>query len=316
MKQTNKKLKSLEKEIKETYERALIEMAEKMAVFLSEFEEKNKENLKRLEAGEIDEKTYSKWLEGQSNHKEQIQNMVDVLCEDTYNSNAIAAQMIKGHMHDVYALNMNYAAFEIDSQIGFDTSYTLYNREAVERLIRDDPVLLPKVSVKKKKDKRWNGKKFRNEITQGILQGESIQKMSKRLMTVLEMNRKAAVRNARTATTSAENGGRLNSYRRAEELGIEVEKMWLATMDIKTRSSHRLLDGQIQKLDKPFNSENGKIMYPGDPTADPAEVYNCRCRIVGRTKYSKLDVRNMNTRFVRLPDDITYDEWKHGKKVA
>lgn len=291
-------------------------MTEKLVDFTEQFERDNKKYLKKLKNGEIDKKTYDRWLQSQANKRDHIQSMVDVLCEDTYNTNAIAAQMIRGHMLDVYALNMNYAAFEIDTQIGFDTSYALYNHEAVKRLIKDDPALLPKVSVKKKKDKAWNRKKFRNEITQAILQGESIDNMAKRLERVMNMNYKQAVRNARTATTSAENGGRLNSYGRAEELGIDVTKMWMATVDGKTRHSHRLLDGQVQPLDKPFMSENGKIMFPGDPNADPSELYNCRCRIIGRTKYSKVDPLNLEKRFTRIPSGMTYDEWKAGKEVA
>lgn len=35
-------------------------------------------------------------------------------------------------------------------------------------------------------------------------------------------------------------------------------------------------------MDKPFESELGDIMYPGDPSADPANVYNCRCTIAAR----------------------------------
>ena len=50
----------------------------------------------------------------------------------------------------------------------------------------------------------------------------------------------------------------------------------------RTAHAHRLLDGQLADVDKPFKSELGDIMYPGDPTADPSNVYNCRCTIAAK----------------------------------
>lgn len=49
-------------------------------------------------------------------------------------------------------------------------------------------------------------------------------------------------RTARTAVTAAENAGCVDSYSRAKSLGIELEQEWMATLDVRTRSSHRKLD--------------------------------------------------------------------------
>lgn len=290
-------------------------MAEKMADFLDSYENENKKWLKRIEKeGERAEKAYKKWREQRAYEAEHIKGMIDVLSEDTYNSNNIAAQMIRNHMPEVYALNANYAAYEIDKRVGFDTNFQLYDKATVERLIRDNPDLLPDVKIDKRKDKSWNGKKLRNEITQGILQGESVPKMAKRLERVMKMDENMAIRNARTATTSAQNGGRLSSFERAKGLGIGVRKVWIATMDGSTRHSHRALDGQERPTDEPFDSEHGAIMYPGDPYADPAEVYNCRCRLGGLTKYSDFDARDLSKRFSDLPPGVeSYEDWVNMK---
>ena len=53
----------------------------------------------------------------------------------------------------------------------------------------------------------------------------------------------------------------------------------MAAIDARTREAHRLLDGQEQEIDDPFESELGPIMYPGDVEADPANTYNCRCSL-------------------------------------
>ena len=156
-----------------------------------------------------------------------------------------------------------------------DTSFTLYDRQTVERLIRDDPDLLPKANVDVPKDKRWNRQKLNSAITQGVLQGDSIPHIADRLQSVTDMDRRAAIRNARTMTTSAENGGRQDSYTRAESMGIKMKKQWMATLDSTTRDSHAIADGQIVGTKDTFHLMHGELEYPGDPAGPPSEVYNC-----------------------------------------
>lgn len=289
-------------------------MKAKLEDHLKDYEKKNKRLKKRLDAGKIEESDYKKWLKRNAYNERHLRRMLEVLTEDTFNANKIAASMIKEHLPDVYALNANYAVYDIDTQVGFDTSYTLYNRDTVERLIKEEPDLLPNVEVDEKKDKTWNYRKIRNEITQGMLQGESVGQMSDRLERVVGMDENAAIRNARTATTSAQNGGRLRSYNRAIDMGIGVDKAWMATFDAHTRDSHRSLDGTVIPMDEKFHGKYGDLEYPGDPYGPPAEVYNCRCRLRGVTKYSDYDAEDLSRRFVRFDGPTpTYKEWKYGK---
>lgn len=127
-------------------------------------------------------------------------------------------------------------------------------------------------------------KKINNQVLQGIIQGESIPKISKRIMNVQQMNKEAAVRSARTIVTGAECKGRMDSYKRAQDDGIILEREWIATKDSRTRDWHGELDGATKPIDEPFENAFGKIMYPGDPSAHGANVYNCRCTIAAVVK--------------------------------
>ena len=125
------------------------------------------------------------------------------------------------------------------------------------------------------------------------------------------MNRKNAVRAARTAATGAENGGRMDSYFAAEEMGIKIEKQWLATLDGRTRDSHADLDGKHVPNDEAF--DNG-LMYPGDPSGYASEVYNCRCTMIAYyPEYPSTGAsgraRDPETGENVLIEDMTYSEW-------
>ena len=129
------------------------------------------------------------------------------------------------------------------------------------------------------KDRRWNAKKINAEMLQAIESGEDISEMSERLQRVTDMNKVSAVRNARTMTTSFENIGRLDGMRAMQEDGTIIKKQWLATNDTKTRDAHAELNGETAEIEEPFKNSEGEIMYPADPNASAANVYNCRCTL-------------------------------------
>jgi hypothetical protein len=130
-------------------------------------------------------------------------------------------------------------------------------------------------------------KKINSQVLQGIIQGESIPKIAKRIRNVQEMNKDAAIRSARTIVTGAENKGRMDSYKRAQDDGIILQKEWLSSNQPgRTRDWH--LPGDFEStvvdIDKPFVNSMGEIMFPGDPSADGANVYNCRCSMASVVK--------------------------------
>ena len=95
-------------------------------------------------------------------------------------------------------------------------------------------------------------------------------------------------------------------------MGIQTRKQWLATLDDRTRHWHAELDGETVDNDQPFKTEYGDIMYPGDPKADPANIYNCRCTMIASIKGFERDVSNTDLRHNKNLKDMSYDEWKKG----
>ena len=208
--------------------------------------------------------------------------MRNQLAQDMHNTNVIARSIVDGYMPEVYAINYNALAGSVDGVGGY--SFTLVDADTVRNLAVTDTSLLPYKELDPAKDIPWNMKKINAETLQGILQGESMDKIAKRLRNVQEMNKTQAIRSARTIVTGAENKGRQDSYKRAEEDGIVMKREWIATNDSRTRHWHAELDGVEVDIDEPWHNEFGEIMFPGDPSADPANTYNCRCSMVAVVK--------------------------------
>lgn len=311
--ETEEAVKRLEKKIKEVYSQAEQEIEEKMRKHLAKYVKKDKEMRAKYEAGEITRERYIEWRMGKLAIGQRWEEMRQTIAQDLANAKRIAEKMTEGYSADVFALNHNYTTFEIEKDSLVDTSYTLYNRDSVIRLIRDDPRMIPKRKVSDMKLNRWYNQKIQSAVTQGILQGENAYKIARRLRTVADMDSRASIRNARTALTGAQNAGRHQANMRAQSMGINRREMWVAVMDGRTRHAHRLLDGQFKDVDGYFHSELGDIRYPGDAQADPANVYNCRCAIITRRAGKQFE-DSMRERLEQRRNpalgDMTYEQWK------
>ena len=272
----------MEKHLSEIYSRSQKELEKKTKKFWADFERKDKAKKKKLDAGEITETDYKKWRQGQLMTGKHWDEMTKTVSAELVNADKTAAEYVNGKLPEIYALNYN-ALGDLTSGIkGY--SFDLVDAATVKNLATSDKTLLPYKTVNGEKAERWNTQKVNAEVMQGIIQGESIPNIAKRLKDVVGMEKASAIRNARTTTTSAENKGRMDSYHDAQKQGIVLKKRWMATHDQRTREEHIELDGQEVDVDEPFENSFGKIMYPGDPDADPANVYNCRCTLVSSVK--------------------------------
>ena len=274
---TDQKLEEMEKRLSAIYSRAEKEIQKTADEYFAQFAKQDEAKRKLLEQGKITEDEYTKWRKGKVMYGKRFTEMKEQCAKQLLNVNQTALAYVNGELPEVYAINYNALAGSVDGIGGY--SFTLVDADTVRNLSFTDTSLLPYKEIDPKKDIPWNMKKINAETLQGILQGESMDKIAKRLRNVQEMNKTQAIRSARTIVTGAENKGRQDSYARAEADGIILQKEWLATNDGRTRHSHAMLDGAIVDQDKKF--DNG-LMYPGDPSGRPEEVYNCRCTLVAK----------------------------------
>lgn len=321
--ETDKIIEKIAKRLNREYKTANKDMEKKLEKYLKAFDRKDRAKRDLLKQGLISEQEYKDWRIGQIMIGKRWEEMLDTLAQDYHNTNEIARQIAKDNAYDVYALNHDYGTFQVEKESLVDTSYTLYDRGTVSRLAKADQKMLPDPSertlkrIRDAKEKRWSKQKLNSAIMQGILQGEPLAKVAKRLQSVTNMEKAQAMRNARTMMTNAQSAGRYDAYRRAKGMGINFKVVWIATLDNRTRHEHRQLDGQMQDVDTPFEVDGQQIMYPADLGGSgykvpPELIYNCRCTIgvaIPGTKLYEQGLQGVD-RFSRL-GDMSYEEWKN-----
>lgn len=314
--ETERLLAQMEKRIQKEYSVAEKEIQAKIDDYMDRFALKDQKWQEWVKDGTKTKAQYQQWRIGQMAVGKRWESLKQTVSEDLYHADQIAKSIVKGYMPEVYATNFNYGTYEAEVGAHVDTSFTLYSRESVERLYRKDPDILPAPGKKVSKEiaegraVRWNKQQLQSVMTQGILQGDSIPKLASRLAKeVGDSDMKASIRNARTMATGVQNAGRVDAYKRAQDKGIKMVQMWRATLDNRTRHSHRQLDGEKQPVGEPFS--NG-CEFPGDPHGAPSEIYNCRCTLRGVV--AGLEPQAIKYRDTSAIGNISYDEWKAQKQ--
>lgn len=312
--ETDKELEALLRRLEISYREARLSLFEKVEKYMDQFAQEDAFKRALYDSGELSHEDYMAWRARKIAGTKQWRDMLDQLSDDMTHMNEIAASMIDDSLPDVYALNHNYGTFEAEKGSGYDTTYTMYDKFTVKRLLTEHDDLLPRPKVDIPKDMLWNKQHIQSAVLQGILTGESMGDIAKRLMTVSDMTKRSAMRNARTAVTGAENAGRIDSYKRADKMGIKMRQQWMATLDGRTRDSHVALDGETQEVGKKFS--NG-CRYPGDPSGPGEEVYNCRCTVVAIVAGADPYDPHLRESAYLKEEGLTYEDWKekHGGHV-
>lgn len=325
---TDKELAALEKRIASVYKEAAEDLQKTIDAYFAQFEKRDAE-MKDLigtvvNGKEWTEQDYKQWRIAQIGRGERFEDLRDKVAERMTKANQTAVSYVNDATPGIYSLNRNYAAYTIE-QVAGDVGFDLWDEQTVKRLIVEQPDLMPyypeKKAVKRGIDLAYGKKQITASVTSGILQGKSIKGLADDLqIRIPTMNRDSAIRTARTAITGAQNAGRQDSYVAAEKMGIKTRKQWIATKDNRTRHEHGIADGQTVDYDQPFDVGGEDLMFPGDPSGSPWNVYNCRCtmRTVEKegieAEARKIRVRDPSTGRNVLVNEMTFTEWQEWVK--
>jgi hypothetical protein len=124
----------------------------------------------------------------------------------------------------------------------------------------------------------------RRELAAGLDAGEDIGQLRNRL--VEAFSREGAQlgpgrehRVSQTEATRSWNTATLAAARAMTGPARPLVKQWVTRRDTRVRDAHDDVDGQLRLLSEPFTVAGVPMDAPGDPSAPPALVCNCRCRL-------------------------------------
>lgn len=283
---TDEILESLEKKLVRHYESVTKQASKKYAETMRGFYDEKAKKEDEVESGYLTSDEYEVWLRKQSNSA-RARQAVNELTDSAVKADSRAAEIINGTLAGIFLINMRWAANSVKEQNNGVKITTELIRHDSEKEIqayyeqlkkrRESRKLWEQAEIDMMKDKSWNKGHFYSVVKHGIDRGYSIDKISKHLEKVFDMDKHAARRWARTTVTGVENEARLQYAIELVEKGYEVEKEWISTEDKRTRDSHRRINHETQNV---MNDFSNALRFPGDTfTNDPGEYINCRCRM-------------------------------------
>lgn len=162
---------------------------------------------------------------------------------------------------------------------------------------------------------------IRKVITVGMVRGEGYPEMVRKIRDAMGLQelkngtfRSAekgqlykALRIARTEGQRAVVEGQHKAYQKAADEGVELEEIWDAALDSKTRPEHGALDGKAKQDKGWYVPSIGWVTAPLQSGVASFDI-NCRCRIRGQIKGYPPQVRGIKGEGQKPWTD--YETWK------
>ncbi len=153
------------------------------------------------------------------------------------------------------------------------------------------PAFLTTTNGKQHIDRALRDGRFDGKVRAAIKANKPLSQADKDRMVTRYTERYVKYRSeviGRTEALRAVHQGTREMYQQAIDAGTieesRIERKWVTRLDGRERKTHRFLSGQKRGFNEPWVTENGAIMFPGDPNAPAAEVLQCRCATTHRLR--------------------------------
>jgi len=216
------------------------------------------------------------------------------------------ANRLKSALRDIYSQEYYHTGFIFETGAQVKLGYMPLDSKVIEASIQN-PISGLTLSDTLAKNKQNVIIAIRQQITQGLVNGESYYKMSQRIKSTLEGDAKKAIRVAQTEAHRVQNEGREASYQHAESKGLKFKKIWTSSLSTRTRESHASLDGKIADSSGYFHYGGAKALYPGGFGLAKLDI-NCRCTT--RAEFEGYEsTERKDSEIKKIIPYTNYDEW-------
>lgn len=251
----------------------------------------------------IQDKELKRYMMAQLNanaYKARITRL-EALKESIYINTKLAADVEINKSTKLYTDNIEKAyytnLFDIQRGLGVGFNVAQMPLGTIEEILKNS------WSGKHYSKRIWHNtdvlaEKLEEVITSGLMSGKSSRRMAQELQDMTDYEKFACERIIRTETTYITNAAEVESYK---ECGID-KVIFIATLDLRTSSICRSMDGKIIKVDKLRTGNNLPPLHP-------------YCRSTTRAYFKNMErlqrrARDPETgKTYTVPGDMKYQEW-------
>ncbi|ANT43578.1 minor capsid protein [Lactococcus phage 58502] len=260
------------------------------------------------------------WLElyDQMSFSEQLQverllNVANVINNLIGELGINVRQSIKAHIVKQGTDAYNSVWYELEQSNNILLDFDVLDPHYLETIM-ERPVAGKRLSKRLEDNVNQLAKASNNAISRGFMQGKAYADIARDISTETQASYKRAVRIARTESGRVSSISTQKAYKEATGKGIDLKKMWLATLDGHTREDHQHVDGQIREVDKMFQVGGYDALGPHQ-VGVPSEDINCRCTTRPIVHGIMPTVRRNNITG-KVGEWKSYDDWlkEQGKK--
>ena len=301
--------KAVLRKLETQYQKALHDIIQKTKLFDADIktldellrldvDESQREVTESIRQAKIYQKQYQEAL------KKQVAGILDKLHGDTY---ATVEQYLKECYNDGYL----GAMYDIQGQ-GIPIVVPI-DQQAVTQAVVLDSKVVKGYYVALGVDFDRLKKVIPAEVSRGIASSLSYIDIARNINNASRSGLSNAYRIARTEGHRIQQTATHDAQKAAKAKGADVVKQWDATLDGRTRDTHRKLDGQIREVDEPFEVGGKKAMMPGG-FGRPEEDINCRCVSLTRARWAldedELETLKKRAEFFGLDKTKDFEDFK------
>lgn len=230
--------------------------------------EEARETLQSMLQSKVYQKKYQEAL------KKQVGDVLDTMHDKEF-------KIVSDYLTECYENGFVGTLYDLQGQ-GIPLCFPM-DQEAMVRAVQLDSKISKGLYTRLGEDVNLLKRRITAEVSRGISTGMTFKQVAQQLAAKTKIGYNNAVRIARTEGHRINSQSTMDACYKAKDKGADVVKQWSAYLDMRTRNSHAMVDGEIRELDEAFS--NG-LMFPGDPAGGAAEVINCRCRLKQRARWA------------------------------
>ncbi len=229
---------------------------------------------------------------------EQLNKQINAKCRELYKTENRA---VTSALRTVASDSYYHSIFNIQQETGLGFSFAEFSQKDIDRILRSN-WLGGNYSQRIWKNVNDTAEAVKRELLVSMLSGRSSEKTARIIRERFGVNSYCARRIVRTESAYVANAAQMSAY---DEAGIEKYR-FVATLDSRTSEACAALDGKVFPASEAKAGTNYPPMHPFCRSTTIADFGNEQLKRLERR------ARDKDGNTIKVPADMTYEEWKKG----